>query len=86
MKRFFSRRQEQADKISRRREIGLLLRKWQPPPKAANLGLVGVDAGRDRVAVIRPDRGRATGKRREHDHGAEDGKKNGSHSLILVFF
>jgi hypothetical protein len=43
-------------------------------------GLVRVNAGRHRVAIIRLDRGGTAGESREHDDGAECGKKNGSHN------
>jgi hypothetical protein len=43
-------------------------------------GLVRVNAGRHPVAIIRLDRGGTAGESREHDDGAECGKKNGSHN------
>ena len=55
------------------------------PAPAPRRALVCVHAGCHRMAIVRADRGRAAGKSREHEDGTERGKKNGSHSLILVY-
>jgi hypothetical protein len=85
---FFANETGFSTQFSRLADIRPPLESAMPPVQlrpASRAGLMSMDAGRHRMAVVRPDSRGTAGESREHEDRTERGKKNGSHDVVILF-